>query len=90
MKPIDTQAALIQWGIELETRIPDNSGIGVGGYHNGLPVRTGLTQATSLPRSAPTFNGGKPSATAPSAATRRRSPANSSRPSSTVTQAWST
>jgi hypothetical protein len=57
MKPIDTQAALIQWGIELETRIPDNSGIAVGGYHHGLPVRTGLTQATNLPRSAPTFNG---------------------------------
>lgn len=56
MKPIDTQAAAIQWGIELETRIPDTSGIAVGCYHNGLPVRTGIVQASQLPRSAPTFH----------------------------------
>jgi hypothetical protein len=35
MKPIDIQAAAIQWGIEIETRIPDSSGIAVGPYPNG-------------------------------------------------------
>jgi hypothetical protein len=35
MKPIDTQAASIQWGIEIETRIPDSCGIAVGPYPNG-------------------------------------------------------
>jgi hypothetical protein len=57
MKPIDTQAASIQWGIEIETRIPDSSGIAVGPYHNGSPVRVGLDATTALPLNAPTFNG---------------------------------
>lgn len=39
MKASDTQAAPIQRGIELETRIPETAGVSVGGYHNGLPVR---------------------------------------------------
>ncbi|MCB1210338.1 MAG: amidoligase family protein [Verrucomicrobiales bacterium] len=56
MKPIDTQAAAIQWGIEIETRIPDSSGVAVGPYHQGHPARTGLHHATGLPMNAPTFN----------------------------------
>ena len=58
MKASDTQAASIQWGIELETRIPDTAGVSVGGYHNGLPVRLGMDQANGLPLTAPTFDGG--------------------------------
>ena len=58
MKASDTQAASIQWGIELETRIPDTAGVSVGGYHNGLPVRVGMDQANGLPLTAPTFDGG--------------------------------
>ena len=57
MKPQDTQAASIQWGIELETRIPANSGIAVGGYHRGHAVRVGLDATTGLPLNAPSFNG---------------------------------
>jgi hypothetical protein len=58
MKASDTQAALIQWGIELETRLPNTAGVSVGGYHNGLPVRVGIDQANGLPLNAPTFDGG--------------------------------
>lgn len=56
MKPIDTPAASIQWGIELETRIPQSSGVMVGGYHNGLSVNVGLDPRTMLPINAPKFN----------------------------------
>jgi len=52
MKASDTQAASIQWGIELETRIPDTAGVSVGGYHNGLPVRVGMDQANGLPHTS--------------------------------------
>jgi hypothetical protein len=45
MKPFDSKAALIQWGIELETRIPQTSAVAVGGYHNGFAVRSGNTTA---------------------------------------------
>ena len=55
MKPIDTQAALIQWGIELETRLPLSAGVTVGGYHNGFAVTTGLDQRDGLPLNAPKF-----------------------------------
>ena len=55
MKPEDTKAALIQWGIELETRIPQSSGVTIGGYHNGFSVTTGVDQRTTLPLNAPKF-----------------------------------
>jgi hypothetical protein len=42
-KPVDLKAAEIEFGIELETRIPVNSQIQVGGYHHGLPVMSGKT-----------------------------------------------
>src|SRR5688572_29386352 len=56
MKPIDSKAALIQWGIELETRIPQTSAVAVGGYHSGFPVRTGITTAGAR-LDAPSFHG---------------------------------
>ena len=43
MKAPDTQAALIQWGIELETRVPQASALAVGSYHAGYPVRIANT-----------------------------------------------
>ena len=57
MKPEDTRAASIQWGIELETRIPLNAGVTVGGYHCGYPVRCGIDAQNGLPRNAPNFLG---------------------------------
>jgi hypothetical protein len=56
MKPIDLKAASIQWGIEIETRIPASSGVSVGGYHAGFPVRTGLDKRDGLPLRAPDFH----------------------------------
>ena len=56
MKPIDSKAASIQWGIELETRLPDTSGVAVGAYHNGCPVRLGNTIGGAR-QDAPAFNG---------------------------------
>ncbi len=57
MKPIDTQAASIRWGIELETRIPLSAAVPVGGYHNGLPVLAGVDARDGLPLNAPRFEG---------------------------------
>ncbi len=55
-KQQDTEATAIRFGIELETKIPRTSGVAVGGYHNGYPVRSGrATSGQEL--SAPTFNG---------------------------------
>lgn len=55
MKAPDQAAASIQWGIELETRIPMNSGVTVGGYHAGYDVRCGVDARTGLPLNAPAF-----------------------------------
>jgi hypothetical protein len=46
----------IRFGVELETKVPRTSGIAVGGYHSGYPVRS--ARATNgLELAAPTFNG---------------------------------
>ena len=55
MKPEDTPAASIQWGIELETRIPLSANVTVGGYHCGFPVTTGINERDGLPLNAPKF-----------------------------------
>ena len=55
MKAEDHKAASIQWGIELETRIPLSANVTVGGYHNGFAVTTGLDQRDGLPLNAPKF-----------------------------------
>src|SRR5262245_46607458 len=34
----DTTADAVQFGVELETYIPQGAGITVGAYHNGAPV----------------------------------------------------
>ena len=55
MKTADPKAALIQWGIELETRLPATSQVAVGSYHSGYPVTTGRTTAGAR-SNAPAFN----------------------------------
>jgi len=46
----------IRFGVELETKVPRTSGIAVGGYHSGYPVRSArATNGQEL--AAPTFNG---------------------------------
>ena len=57
MRSQDTQAEQITFGVELETTIPATSGVTVGGYHCGAPVRGGNDTATNQPLTAPTFNG---------------------------------
>ena len=57
MKPQDLEAASIRWGIELETRIPINSGVNVGGYHNGYAVQGGMDASNGAVLAAPAFNG---------------------------------
>ena len=42
MKPQDSKAASVLFGVELETAIPAASGITVGFYHRGTPVTGGL------------------------------------------------
>ena len=55
-RPIDVEAMNIRFGVELETKVPRTSGIAVGGYHVGYPVRSArATNGQELP--APTFNG---------------------------------
>ena len=55
-KQQDTEAKGIRFGIELETKIPRTSGIAVGGYHSGYPVRS-ANALSGQQLSAPTFNG---------------------------------
>ena len=46
----------IRFGVELETKVPITSGVAVGGYHAGNPVR--IANATNGQQLlAPTFNG---------------------------------
>ena len=56
MKPQDSKAGAIQFGVELETFIPADCGISVGGYHRGLPVSLGNSLYGSQ-IAAPSFNG---------------------------------
>ena len=58
MKPIDLKAASIQWGIELETRLPAAAGVQVGAYHNGLPVQGGRSLSGQR-LEAPDFHGAR-------------------------------
>ncbi len=53
-KPEDTAAKEIQFGVELETAIPNGSAVSIGSYHNGNPVRTGITP-DGRTLTAPTF-----------------------------------
>jgi len=55
MKPQDQKAESITFGIELETTIPANSAVNVGGYHYGQPVHAGIATATGQLVAAPTF-----------------------------------
>ena len=57
MKTADPKAASIQWGIELETRLPAAAGVQVGAYHNGLPVQGGIDALRGGVLAAPSFNG---------------------------------
>lgn len=52
-KPQDIAAAHIEFGVEIETMIPADSGIPVGGYHRGNPVVTGLDKVTRSLLTAP-------------------------------------
>lgn len=57
MKPADTKAESITFGVELETTIPANCGLSVGGYHSGLRVRSGYDRTTRNPIYAPSYHG---------------------------------
>ena len=57
MKPQDTQAASITFGVELETTVPVLSGLSVGNYHNGTTVHVAAINGTTQHLTAPTFNG---------------------------------
>jgi hypothetical protein len=59
MKTADPKAASIQWGIELETRLPAAAGVQVGAYHNGLPVQGGIDATRGGVLAAPSFNGAR-------------------------------
>ena len=55
MKPQDSKAASVLFGVELETAIPAASGITVGFYHRGTPVTGGLDSRGAI-LAAPRFN----------------------------------
>ena len=55
MKPQDTEAEAITFGIELETTIPTTSGIHVGFYHRGDPIINGNRAGTGEALAAPRF-----------------------------------
>lgn len=57
MKSQDPYAETITFGVELETTLPDNSGIEVGLYHNGSVVRCGRDATTGAMVPAPQFHG---------------------------------
>lgn len=52
----DETAAHLEFGVEIETVIPQSSGLQVGSYHRGNPVTVGRTPAGEVLQ-APTFNG---------------------------------
>lgn len=57
MKPEDLKAADLHFGVELETVVPANSGINIGGYHQGAPVNHALVLGE--PHQAPSFDGAR-------------------------------
>ena len=80
MKPQDTKAESITFGVELETTIPALSGVTIGGYHNGSTVTVGAANGTTQHLTAPPSMApiGRPNVTVPSAPTRAAWPVNSS------------
>ncbi|MHC1763601.1 MAG: amidoligase family protein [Verrucomicrobiia bacterium] len=58
MKPQDTKAAEIRFGVEIETFIPMNAGIAVGQYHHGLPVTQGRSARSHRMIEATAFTNG--------------------------------
>ncbi len=52
-KPQDLASAEIWFGVEIETMIPTNSGVAVGGYHRGVAVTGGRSVSTGLVIAAP-------------------------------------
>jgi hypothetical protein len=56
-KPADEAAAEIRFGVELETIVPDSSGIEIGPYHGGRLVRGGIEFGTGLAIWPPEFGG---------------------------------
>ena len=57
MKPSDSKAEAITFGVELETTIPCSAGVIVGAYHAGTTVRAGADVRTGIPLNAPASNG---------------------------------
>lgn len=57
IKPEDTHAQRIQFGVEIETIIPGSAGIPVGSYHAGTPVRDGVDVRFGTRIPAPVFSG---------------------------------
>lgn len=55
MKPEDTKAAEIQFGVELETFVPMAASLEIGGYHCGRPVRQAMLNGEWS--QAPNFQG---------------------------------
>lgn len=56
--PPDAKAAQVRFGVEIETMIPVGSGVVVGGYHSGHPVRQGYG-VDGQGINAPTFDGSR-------------------------------
>lgn len=56
MKAADLDATSIRFGVELETKIPERSGVSIGAYHGGCPVTFGF-DANGNRLNAPTFVG---------------------------------
>ena len=57
MKPSDSKALNITFGVELETTVPLHSGFEIGGYHRGPRIGQGVRQIDQLFIPAPNFNG---------------------------------
>ncbi len=58
-KNADALASRIRFGVELETRIPDDAGVQVGGYHRGLSVHLGVRASDRTAIDAPWFQGSR-------------------------------
>ena len=57
MKPQDSAAETITFGVEIETTVPLSAGIEVGGYHRGSPVTGGVDAVSGEMAAAPVFMG---------------------------------
>jgi hypothetical protein len=55
-KPEDKEAEAIEFGVELETFIPNECGVAVGQYHVGSPVTSGRAAGNTMVN-APSFEG---------------------------------